>query len=161
MQESFVTAILGKPGLALLVKYLRWTLLRPHTKELNQSVLLGISQPRAILRIWDAFQCLTAVRTLDLAWLSRDHGDPLAVSHLSHPIIPPFLSSGSLRPFPRLEIFLLTPSHSKREMLMTEMFRMGTPTVCFLRRPPYGSQVSCTTPSQPRFSTTILRSSRV
>lgn len=60
-----------------------WTLLRPHTKELNQNILLGINPPgaisrRAILRIWDAFQRLTSVRTLDLAWLSRDHGDPLA-----------------------------------------------------------------------------------
>ena len=82
-QESFIAAILGNPGLASLVESLTWTLLRLHTKERNQGVLLGISPPesisrRPILRIWDAFQLLTSVRTLDLAWLSRDHGDPLA-----------------------------------------------------------------------------------
>lgn len=77
-------AILSNPGLAMLVKALTWTLLRPHTKVLNQSLLLGIARPR----IWDAFQCLTHVKTLDLAWLSRDHGDPLAVSHCSQSIIP-------------------------------------------------------------------------
>lgn len=60
------------------MRSLTWTLLRPHTKELGQNVLLGITPRRAILRIWDVFQRLTAVRTLDLAWLSRDHGDPLA-----------------------------------------------------------------------------------
>ena len=37
-----------------------------------------ITPRRPTLRIWDAFQRLTGVRTLDLAWLSRDHGDPLA-----------------------------------------------------------------------------------
>lgn len=62
----------------MLVKSLTWTLLRPYTKELNRNVLLGITPPRPILRIWDAFQLLIGVRTLDLAWLSRDHGDPLA-----------------------------------------------------------------------------------
>ncbi|CAD6594574.1 MAG: hypothetical protein ASARMPRED_000915 [Alectoria sarmentosa] len=77
-QESFITAILGNPRLATLVRSLTWTLLRPHTKELGQNVLLGITPRRAILRIWDVFQRLTGVRTLDLAWLSRDHGDPLA-----------------------------------------------------------------------------------
>ena len=67
----------------MLVKSFTWTLLRLHSKEHNQTVLLGISPPgaisrRAILRIWDVFQLLTGVRTLDLAWLSRDHGYPLA-----------------------------------------------------------------------------------
>ena len=66
-----------------MVKSLTWTLLRPHTKERNRNVLLGISAPganprRPILRIWEAFQRLTNVRILDLAWLSSDHGDPLA-----------------------------------------------------------------------------------
>ena len=69
--------------LAPMVVSLTWTLLRPHTKERNRNVLLGISPPganprRAILRIWEAFQRLTNVRILDLAWLSSDHGDPLA-----------------------------------------------------------------------------------
>ena len=69
--------------LAPMVKSLTWTLLRPHTKEHNRNFLLGISAPgtnprRAILRIWEAFQRLTNVRVLDLAWLSSDHGDPLA-----------------------------------------------------------------------------------
>ena len=69
--------------LAPMVVSLTWTLLRPHTKERNRNVLLGISAPganprRAILRIWEAFQRLTNVRILDLAWLSSDHGDPLA-----------------------------------------------------------------------------------
>ena len=69
--------------LALMVVSLTWTLLRPHTKERNRNVLLGISAPgadpgRAILRIWEAFQRLTNVKILDLAWLSSDHGDPLA-----------------------------------------------------------------------------------
>ena len=36
---------------------------------------------RPILRIWDAFELLTDVRALDLAWLSRDHGPPLAGSY--------------------------------------------------------------------------------
>ena len=66
-----------------MVKSLTWTLLRPHTKERNRNVLLGISAPginprRAILRVWEAFQRLTNVRILDLAWLSSDHGDALA-----------------------------------------------------------------------------------
>lgn len=82
-QESFIAAVLGNPGLATLVKSFTWTLLRPHTKELIRNPLLGITPPgaisrRAILRIWDAFHRLTGVETLDLAWLSRDHGDPLA-----------------------------------------------------------------------------------
>ena len=69
--------------LAPMVVSLTWTLLRPHTKEFNRNILLGIRAPgashrRAILRIWEAFQRLTNVRVLDLAWLSRDHGHPLA-----------------------------------------------------------------------------------
>ena len=65
---------------------LTWTLLLLHTKEANGSILLDISPPesistRPILRIWDAFELLTDVRTLDLAWLSRDHGHPLADSY--------------------------------------------------------------------------------
>lgn len=98
-QESFITTILGNPGLAVHVKSLTWTLLRPHTKK-RQSLLLGITRPRAILRIWDAFQCLTGVRTLDLAWLSRDHGDPLAVSHLAQSIIPLFIIFWGHETFP-------------------------------------------------------------
>ncbi|KAM0796813.1 hypothetical protein BDR22DRAFT_824903 [Usnea florida] len=82
-QESFISAILGSDVLAPMVKSLTWTLLRPHTKKRNGKVVLGISAPganrrRAILRIWEAFQRLTNVRILDLAWLSSDHGDPLA-----------------------------------------------------------------------------------
>ena len=85
-QESFIAAILGNPGLCTLVESLTWTLLLLHTKEPNGSVLLDISPPesdttRPILRIWDAFELLTDVRTLDLAWLSRDHGHPLADSY--------------------------------------------------------------------------------
>lgn len=60
------------------MKSLAWTLLRPHTKGFYGNVLLGITPPGAILRIWDAFQRLTGVRTLDLAWLSSDHGNPFA-----------------------------------------------------------------------------------
>ena len=85
-QELFIAAILGNPGLATLVKSLTWTLLRLHTKEPNRVLLLGNSRSRdisgrPILRVWDALQLLTSVRTLDLAWLSRDHGDPLADSY--------------------------------------------------------------------------------
>lgn len=81
-QESFIAAILGNPGLATLVQSLTWTLLRPHNRQ-RGPLLLGNSSrhaisERPILRIWDVFQSLTSVRTLDLAWLSRDHGDPLA-----------------------------------------------------------------------------------
>lgn len=77
-QETFITAILGNPGLALLVQSLTWTLLQPRSKELHRNPLLDYTSERVILRIWDAFQRLTGVKTLDLAWLSRDHGDPLA-----------------------------------------------------------------------------------
>ena len=85
-QESFIATILGNPGLGTVVESLAWTLLLLHTKEANGSVLLDISPPesisiRPILRIWDAFELLTDVRTLDLAWLSRDHGHPLADSY--------------------------------------------------------------------------------
>ena len=75
-----------------MVVSLTWTLLRPHTKERNRNVLLGIGASganprRAILRIWEAFQRLTNVRFLDLAWLSSDHGDPLADAW-SHGLFP-------------------------------------------------------------------------
>ena len=85
-QESFIAAVLGNPELAGLVHSLTWTLLLLHTKVLNSPALLGISPPegtetRPILQIWDAFELLAEVRTLDLAWLSRDHGHPLADSY--------------------------------------------------------------------------------
>ena len=67
------------------MKSLAWTLLRPHTKGFYRNVLLGITPPGAILRIWDAFQRLTGVRTLDLTWLSSDHGNPFADGYASGP----------------------------------------------------------------------------
>ena len=40
--------------------------------------MLGIRPDRSILRIWDVFQALTNVKTLDIAYLSHDHTHPLA-----------------------------------------------------------------------------------
>lgn len=76
-QELFLGTMVQHPEYANLVFSLTWTLLLLHTKGLNQ-ILLGIRPNRSILKIWDVFQALTNVKTLDIAYLSNDHTHPLA-----------------------------------------------------------------------------------
>lgn len=92
-QEAFLSALIVNPDLALNVEHFSWTLLLldsnrrtvlgPDPFAINQSVSLDAESP--FNKIWDVFTSLTNVKTLDLAWLTRDLATPLIDS------IPPTL----------------------------------------------------------------------
>lgn len=95
-QEGFICAILRNPQLAVHVQSLSWTLLLLKEPEWDRNfpyplLRIGIREDesvedysdigsRPIMRIWEVFAMLTNVKTLDLAYLTHDHGHPLAAA---------------------------------------------------------------------------------
>ena len=86
-QEKFLAQVMQHPEYTFYVKSLTWTLLllrEPEwVEEGHEYPLLGKGADNAlvdrpILHIWEVFETLRNVRVLDLAYLSHDHGHPLA-----------------------------------------------------------------------------------
>ena len=86
-QERFLEQVIQHPEYTKYIKSLKWTLLLLQEPEWNDGPnkypLLGKGNDkrlidRPILHIWEVFKTFTNVRRLDLAYLSHDHGHPLA-----------------------------------------------------------------------------------